>query len=85
MCVCVCVSICVCVCVFVVGLQMFLRAGCGGLRGNGKFDSEEADGFKQGDRLGVLVDLDVGSLLFFKNGVQHGPGYPAGSVAGPFL
>ena len=39
--------------------------------------------FDQGDRLGVLVDLNVGSLLFFKNGEQHGPGYPAGSVTGP--
>jgi hypothetical protein len=33
--------------------------------------------------VGVLLDLDGGSLLFFRNGVQHGPGYPAGSVAGP--
>ena len=24
-----------------------------------------------------------GSLRFFKNGVEHGPGYPAGSVTGP--
>ena len=27
---------------------------------------------------------DVGALLrFFRNGVEHGPGYPAGSVTGP--
>ena len=32
---------------------------------------------------GVLLDLNDGSLRFFKNGVQHGPGYPAGSVTGP--
>ena len=24
-----------------------------------------------------------GSLRFFENGVEHGPGYPAGSVTGP--
>jgi hypothetical protein len=30
----------------------------------------------------VLLDLDNGSLRFFKNGVQHGPGYAAGSVTG---
>jgi hypothetical protein len=36
-----------------------------------------------GDRVGVLLDLDGGSLRFFVNGVQHGPGYPAGSVKGP--
>jgi hypothetical protein len=39
----------------------------------------------QGDRVGVLLDLDNGLLRFFKNGVQHGPGYPAGSVTGPVV
>jgi hypothetical protein len=41
--------------------------------------------YKQGDRVGVLLDLDDGSLRFFKNGVEHGPGYPAGSVTGPVV
>jgi hypothetical protein len=35
--------------------------------------------------VGVLLDLNNGSLRFFKNGVQHGSGYPAGSVAGPVV
>jgi hypothetical protein len=35
--------------------------------------------------VGVLLDLDNGSLRFFKNGVQHGPGFPAGSVVGPVV
>jgi hypothetical protein len=35
--------------------------------------------------VGVLLDLNSGSLLFFKNGVQHGPSYPAGSVTGPVV
>jgi hypothetical protein len=35
--------------------------------------------------VGVLLDLNDGSLRFFKNGVQHGPGYPAGSVTGPVV
>jgi hypothetical protein len=35
--------------------------------------------------VGVLLDLGDGSLRFFKNGVQHGPGYPAGSVTGPVV
>jgi hypothetical protein len=35
--------------------------------------------------VGVLLDLDNGSLRFFKNGVQHGAGYPAGSVTGPVV
>jgi hypothetical protein len=63
----------------------FMYAGFGTLYGNGKEDDDEAGGYKQGDRVGVLLDLDNGSLRFFKNGVQHGPGYPAGSVTGPVV
>jgi hypothetical protein len=33
----------------------------------------------------MLLDLDNGSLRFFKNGVEHGPGYAAGSVTGPVV
>ena len=55
----------------------------GDLFGNGKEDSDVAGRFNQGDRMGFLLDLDDGSLRFFKNGVEHGPGYPAGSVTGP--
>jgi hypothetical protein len=46
---------------------------------------DEAGKYKQGDRVGVLLDLGNGSLRFFKNGVQHGPGYAAGSVTGPVV
>jgi hypothetical protein len=35
--------------------------------------------------VGVLLDLDDGSLRFFKNGKENGPGYPAGSVTGPVV
>ena len=56
----------------------------GSLFGNGKnYDDDGAGRFDRGDRMGVLLDLDDGSLRFFKNGVQHGPGYAAGSVTGP--
>jgi hypothetical protein len=63
----------------------FIDAGNGSLYGNGKQADDNAGGYKQGDRVGVLLDLDNGSLRFFKNGVQHGPGYPAGSVTGPVV
>jgi hypothetical protein len=67
----------------------FIRADYGGasgsLYGNGKYCSNGAGGYKQGDRVGVLLDLDNGSLRFFKNGVAHGPGYAAGSVTGPVV
>ena len=60
-----------------------MYADDGALFGNGKYNSDEAGGFNEGDRMGILLDLDDGSLRFFKNGVEHGPGYPAGSVTGP--
>jgi hypothetical protein len=64
----------------------FTDAYQGNLWGNGKQDDGDADEYyKQGDRVGVLLDLNNGSLLFFKNGVQYGPGYPAGSVTGPVV
>jgi hypothetical protein len=63
----------------------FISTVGGGLYGNGKHVSNGAGAYKQGDRVGVLLDLDNGSLRFFKNGVQHGPGYPAGSVTGPVV
>jgi hypothetical protein len=63
----------------------FMCAGNGELFGNGKEEDNEAGPYKKGDRVGVLLDLDDGSLRFFKNGVEHGPGYPAGSVTGPVV
>jgi hypothetical protein len=63
----------------------FISAFNGSLCGNGKEHEDKAGGYKQGDRVGVLLNLDNGSLRFFKNGVQHGPGYPAGSVTGPVV
>jgi hypothetical protein len=63
----------------------FIYANSGSLCGNGKQFDDAAGAYKQGDRVGVLLDLDNGSLRFFKNGIQHGPGYPAGSVTGPVV
>jgi hypothetical protein len=45
----------------------------------------QAARYNQSDRVGVLLDLNGGSLRFFKNGVQHGPSYAAGSVTGPVV
>ena len=63
----------------------FICADDGTLCGNGKHNDDYAGAYKQGDRVGMLLDLDNGSLRFFKNGVQHGPGYAAGSVTGPVV
>jgi hypothetical protein len=65
------------------GWFMYAYDGC--LYGNGKYRDNAAGGYKLDDRVGVLLDLDGGSLRFFKNGVQHGPGFPAGSVTGPVV
>jgi hypothetical protein len=51
----------------------------------GEYHDDHLGAHKQGDRVGMLLDLDNGSLRFFKNGVQHGPGFPAGSVTGPVV
>ena len=61
----------------------FFETMSGGLFGHGKHYSNTADSFKDGDILGILLDLDNGSILFFKNGEVNGPGFPEGSVTGP--
>jgi hypothetical protein len=63
----------------------FAHMADGALHGNSKYGDDKAGEYEQGDRVGVLLDLNKGSLLFFKNGVQHGPGYAAGSVTGPVV
>jgi hypothetical protein len=63
----------------------FMCPAHGSLFGNGKEYDDAAGPIDEGDRVGVLLDLDEGSLRFFNNGVQHGPGYPAGSVTGPVV
>jgi hypothetical protein len=64
----------------------FIGDSNGSLWGNGEFgDGYRAGEYKQGDCVGVLLDLGNGSLRFFKNGVRHGPGYAAGSVTGPVV
>jgi hypothetical protein len=65
-----------------------MQAHDGSRQGNGNaclhyYDA--AGGYTQGDHVGMLLNLDDGSLCFFKNGVKHGPGYAAGSVTGPVV
>jgi hypothetical protein len=45
----------------------FMGAVDGALYGNGKDGDDEAGGFEQADRVGVLLGLDDGSLRFFMN------------------
>jgi hypothetical protein len=70
-------------------LGWFSCAESGTLFGNGKAYDSVGDysqgGCKQGDRVGMLLDLNDGSLRFFINGVQHGAAFAAGSVTGPVV
>jgi hypothetical protein len=57
-------------------------SGC--LYGNGKHDADQQGQFAEGDRVGVLLDLDAGWLRFYRNGKRCGPGYTEG-VTGPLV
>jgi hypothetical protein len=63
----------------------FISISSGAVWGNGKHGGDHASPYQQGARVGVLLDLDDGSLLFFKAGQKNGTGYPPGSVTGPVV
>jgi hypothetical protein len=70
----------------------FFHTYNGGLYGNGEDGSVDGHDIGGTDpmydicgRVGVLLDLDEGSLRFFVNGVLRCPHYPAGSVTGPVV
>ena len=58
--------------------------------GNGKRSDDKQGKLKVGGRVGVLVDLDGGeggdggSVRFFVNGSEYGPGFKSG-VKGPVV
>jgi hypothetical protein len=56
--------------------------GC--LCGNGKLYADEQGEFAEGDRVGVLLDLDAGWLRFYRNSKRCGPGFTEG-VTGPLV
>ena len=56
----------------------------GTLEGNGKDWDDGQGAFEEGDRVGVLLDLDAGWLRFYRNGKRCGPGYTEG-VTGPLV
>jgi hypothetical protein len=56
----------------------------GGLWGNGKWGADPQGKFAEGDRVGVLLDLDAGWLRFYRNDKRCGPGYTEG-VTGPLV
>jgi hypothetical protein len=62
----------------------FIDALDGSLYGNGKHGADDQGMFAEGDRVGVLLDLDAGWLRFYRNGKRCGLGYTEG-VTGPLV
>jgi hypothetical protein len=63
----------------------FIRGYNGALCGNGNGKSHVVPrAFAQGDRIGVLLDLDAGWMRLYRNGKRCGPGFTAG-VTGPLV
>ena len=56
----------------------------GGLWGNGKNRADPQGQFAEGDRIGVLLDLDAGWMRLYRNGKRCGPGFTEG-VTGPLV
>jgi hypothetical protein len=61
-----------------------IDAGDGSLYGNGKWRADQQGRFAEGDRIGVLLDLDAGWLRFYRNDKRCGPGFTEG-VTGPLV
>jgi hypothetical protein len=62
----------------------FIHGKHGALWGNGKISADEQGAFAEGDRIGVLLDLDAGWMRLYRNGKRCGPGYTEG-VTGPLV
>jgi hypothetical protein len=62
----------------------FINAASGSLYGNGKLWADRQGAFAEGDRVGVLLDLDAGWLRFYRNSKRCGPGFTEG-VTGPLV
>ena len=41
--------------------------------------------FQVGDKIGIRINLDDGSLKFYKNGQAMDVGFPAGTISGPVV
>jgi hypothetical protein len=62
----------------------FIYGNSGSLYGNGKFNADLQGAFAEGDRIGVLLDLDASWMRLYRNGERCGPGFTEG-VTGPLV
>ena len=66
----------------------YLRTDDATLYGGGadKLEQKSVEkAFQVGDRIGVRMDCDDGSLRFYKNGEAIPAGFPAGTITGPVV
>ncbi|CAE6930832.1 unnamed protein product [Symbiodinium natans] len=70
------------------GKAWYLRTHDGNIYG-GDIDNDDATGkgshFVVGDRIGLRLDCNDGSLSFYKNGQPFGQPFPAGTIALPVV
>ena len=62
----------------------FIDGLSGALYGNGKSAADQQGRLAQGDRIGVLLDLDAAWMRLYRNGERCGPGFTEG-VTGPLV
>lgn len=71
------------------GCAWYLRTDDATLFGVGALEKVEQTPLERalvaGDRIGVRMDCDDGSLWFYKNGEAMGLGFPAGTISGPVV
>jgi hypothetical protein len=62
----------------------FVDTANGGLWGGDRRGTDQQGQFAEGDRIGMLIDLDAGWMRFYHNGQRCGPGFTEG-VTGPLV
>ena len=58
--------------------DVWYMSNYGGLHGNGKAGDDGAGTINEGQIVSMEADLDKGTLRFWVDGKQHGPGYMSG-------
>jgi hypothetical protein len=57
---------------------LYMHSNDGSLYGNGKYNDDKAGDINEGQIVSMEADLDKGTLRFWADGKQHGPGYMSG-------
>jgi hypothetical protein len=74
----ICVHVSTCTAVYSGTEGWFMDTKYGSLCGNGKANQDDCGEVHRGQVLTMQVDMTQGSLKFWRDGRQHGPGFPCG-------